>query len=153
MLHDPICSCSCLVHPHPRPPPSRGRGRRGSSFPTISVRGRPFSHQHGLCHSINLQPIVVYLLDFMPFEASGVFNWVLESRYCLAISNHIKPITIPAVFSDSFFVWRKENTAGGLPYSRVTDRQRMITAKIIFFKGSTPFSQDREYFRAITVCP
>jgi hypothetical protein len=60
---------------------------------------------------------VVHLLYFVPLEAGWVLDWALESWRGLAVSDNIKPITIPTVFSNPFLIWCKKDGSSGLPYS------------------------------------
>ena len=73
---------------------------------------------------------MINLFHFVPFEAGGVFNWVLEFRFCLAISNHIKPITISTIFSNPFLIWCKKDGSSGLPNSFDLDKPKLSGVQI-----------------------
>ena len=56
---------------------------------------------------------MVDLLNFMPREAGGVFDWLLQTGLGFAARDNIKPVAVAPVFGDAAFVGSEQNGSGG----------------------------------------
>src|SRR3990172_3761290 len=80
-----------------------------SSFFFLSERMRLFPYLHRLCYCINRERVMRNLFHFIPLESGRVFDRLLQLGLRITIGNYIKPVTVPAVFSNTALIWCKQN--------------------------------------------